>query len=201
MKLRAAFTAALVAIATLSSCGGGGSSDTRQQRTDVLVIGNSIALHAPADSLGWSGNWGMAASSAATDYPHKTASGLGLPVTVTNAAQNEFDATAPLPAVTVGPGTVVVVQLGDIGVPPRMTALLASVNRGAVLACLSTYWRDVDKDALLRAACTAAGGRWVDIGNIFTGRIGVFSNEAVDRHPGDAEMAEIARRIVAAVGS
>lgn len=204
MGLARIAVALAAAAAVLSACGGGGADNQtaqRQQRTEVLVIGNSLARHAPAESLGWSGDWGMAASAGGNDYAHKTAASMGLPVTVINAAVNEFDPAAPLPTVQVGPGTVVVLQVGDIGIPPKLADWLPQLNKGAALVCTSTYWRDPDKDRQLQAACVGAGGRWAFIGDIFTGRNGVFANEAVDKHPGDAQMAEIARRIVAAVGS
>ncbi|MBC8151454.1 MAG: SGNH/GDSL hydrolase family protein [Bacteroidetes bacterium] len=34
----------------------------------VLLVGNSITAHVPDTAVGWLGNWGMAASSPATDY-------------------------------------------------------------------------------------------------------------------------------------
>ena len=36
----------------------------------VLFVGNSITRHEPNPSLGWYGDWGMAASSKEKDYVH-----------------------------------------------------------------------------------------------------------------------------------
>lgn len=38
----------------------------------ILFAGNSITKHAPNEEIGWSGNWGMAASSLENDYVHQT---------------------------------------------------------------------------------------------------------------------------------
>ncbi len=36
----------------------------------VLILGNSITIKEPSAELGWSGNWGMAASSKEKGYVH-----------------------------------------------------------------------------------------------------------------------------------
>lgn len=42
----------------------------------VLFVGNSITRHAPKPTIGWHGDWGMAASDRALDYVHRIISYL-----------------------------------------------------------------------------------------------------------------------------
>ena len=195
----------LILATLLAACGGGGdASDPTQHkasvpRTSLLVLGNSITRHGPLASIGWSGDWGMAASDQAHDYAHLVATALDLPIEARNVSTLEVHSDAPLPEVTVTPGTVVIVELGDNGLPVHYTDLLALVKGGAALVCTSTYWMTAERDNVMKPACQSAGGVWVDLGGIFTGPQGTWANPAVAGHPGDKEMAEIARRILKAL--
>lgn len=42
----------------------------------VLFVGNSITRYAPKEDIGWSGDWGMAASCREKDYVHQVAGNL-----------------------------------------------------------------------------------------------------------------------------
>ncbi len=42
--------------------------ETQQKNISIMVIGNSITAHAPSENLGWTGDWGMAASCEENDY-------------------------------------------------------------------------------------------------------------------------------------
>lgn len=44
--------------------------DADQNGLRVLFVGNSVTLHAPCASIGWYGEWGMAASAKERDYVH-----------------------------------------------------------------------------------------------------------------------------------
>lgn len=45
-------------------------TEAQSEKINVLCIGNSILMHGSAESIGWSGNWGMAASAEDKDYYH-----------------------------------------------------------------------------------------------------------------------------------
>ena len=42
----------------------------------VIIYGNSIALHGPKADIGWTNNWGMAASAPEKDFAHLVVAGL-----------------------------------------------------------------------------------------------------------------------------
>ncbi len=82
---------AAVAVAALALCGAAADDDFQanpvpaigQNAKDskafdpakkgprVLFVGNSITLHGPRPSIGWTNNWGMAASARDLDYVHR----------------------------------------------------------------------------------------------------------------------------------
>ena len=106
---------------------------------------------------------------------------------------------------------LVVVQLGDNVKPqgvsdfePAYVRLLADAKpEQGMLICLSTWYRKQTVDVITERACKYAGGTYLQIGDIHNkpGNDATnqgFSDAGVRSHPGDAGMAEIARRIVAA---
>lgn len=48
----------------------------REGNVKILFVGNSITIHPPSDALGWSGNWGMAATCEENDYVHRLMSAI-----------------------------------------------------------------------------------------------------------------------------
>ena len=43
----------------------------------ILILGNSITRHSPSPGIGWTGDWGMAASAKEKDFSHLLAGLLG----------------------------------------------------------------------------------------------------------------------------
>jgi hypothetical protein len=215
-----------VSLFSIAGCGVGElqteiSSPPSALRTDtpptkVVAIGNSITLHLPAASIGWSGSWGMAASAQTKDYAHVTAAAMKLPVTPTNVSGVESGTNGPdlqtIAATGIDRKTIVIVELGD-NVPDSdsgvsyfaasYAALLKGIPSRLQLVCVSTFWERPSVDAVIKYACESHGGLYTYIGNIYTDpsnpdrKVQEYSNSGVNRHPHDWGMAQIATRITA----
>jgi len=124
---------------------------------------------------------------------------------------------APVEAALARRPDIVIVELGDnLGLDIRHP--IASVRRAAAFAenyrailsraaasgarvrCVSTWWRSAVKDFLIRSSARRYGAEYVFIGDIFPRQMaGIDRNSlarpAVDAHPGDEGMREIATRL------
>ncbi len=206
----------------LVACGGGGSDGSEpadQPATKITFIGNSLT-YIP--------EWGRGLSSSdiSKDYVHLSASAIGLPFTAMNFASlernpadpvNHIDMTTPVGvqitalAAGIDSGTLVVVQLGDNAPTVAEFALnypqlISYVKNGKRLACVSTFWENADKDAIIKTGCEMAGGTYVYVGDIRHDPANrdlidgpQYDNGGVQGHPHDWSMARIAERVVAAL--
>lgn len=216
------------ALALLAACGGGDPEPVTPEAAPeqpaprafarIVAIGNSITTHAPIPGLGWDGNHGMAAPTQAEDFVHLTAAALGVPVADArnvNWVENQPEAAMPLiPAIAdlIPADALVIVKLGENVAPGDLepfrqayAALLDQAAKGAALVCVSTYWYDSAKDAVMRPECEARGGRWAYVGDLFDSpdnadRLTVeYQSAAVDNHPRAWGMRAMAERVVAAI--
>ncbi len=207
----------------------GAAEPGRDKPRRILFLGNSITLHGPAPDIGWTGNWGMAASAPEKDYVHRLADALarrwGVPpqVQVANIADFErrydaCDLDALLkPHLDFAPDLVVVAigenvpELGSDEAKGRFkaacTRLLTMLKRGdrPAIVVRSCFWPNRAKDDILRASCEAAGGVFVDIGGLggdesnYARSERAFAHAGVAAHPGDKGMQAIADALLAAV--
>lgn len=195
----------------------------------LLFVGNSITLHGPAPKIGWTGNWGMAASALEKDYVHLVVDAVGKQsgkqpeFQVVNVAEFErkpedYDLGSKLKDPLAFQADTVIVAIGE-NVPGLKTEdarakfkanverLLALLKRGgkSTVFVRSCFWADAAKDSVLKAACEAAGGIFIDIGTLSKDPANFASSErkiehaGVARHPGDQGMKAIADAISAAI--
>ncbi|HXE47235.1 MAG TPA: carbohydrate binding domain-containing protein [Ramlibacter sp.] len=186
--------------------------------TKGVFIGNSISLIIANPSIGWDHSSGMAASSAATDYAHLVSASLHLQSqTITNFSALEINPAANkggIPEQTSGidGATAVTIELGDNARLDHLpefadayNALLDAASHGRSLVCVSTWWEERLKDAIIKPACEAHGGTYVYIGDLIGDPANrdlldgpQYANAALQAHPHDWSMARIAARVAAA---
>ena len=187
---------------------------------ELLAIGNSITRHGPSSTLGWTGDWGMAASNQGADYVSQlanllsTASNSGAwRVMRVNASDIETKAAGysiqALAALHPQDYEVVVIELGDNAprgtgdsfAPVYSSVVKASKPPKGVLACVGTWWTSPAIDKIIEENCRNAGGVYVDISGLSSTPQNVarnereISNPGVGMHPSDRGMIEIAHRI------
>ena len=194
----------------------------RQPVDRVLFLGNSITLHGPLASIGWTGNWGMAASAPEKDYVHlltariAQAAGGRPQVKVRNIADFErtlgdYPIAKNLREELEFQADLVIVAIGENAPAPQtgaertrfleaVSGLLTELQRHGrpTILVRSQFWPDDVKDPLLKQAADAAEVRFVDIRAIgrdpsHTARAErQIEHAGVAGHPGDKGMAAIA---------
>lgn len=195
----------------------------------LVVLGNSITKHGPNEKIGWSGNWGMAASAEEKDFSHLLARGIGArsgtapELLVRNIAAFEreftkFNAAQELAEVTAFKADLIVLAIGE-NVPKLATeelktqfqASLAKLftvlksGHNPTIIVRSSFWADPVKDQILKSTAEKAGAIFVDISTLGKDEANYarserdFKHEGVARHPGDKGMAAIADAILAKV--
>lgn len=206
------------------------SAQTTGTGLRVLCLGNSITHHDYDASVGWYGNWGMAASKAENDYCHQLQTMLsshhaGTVVTPLNMAYWERNLGCNIDSLigSYAKGKdIIVIRLGD-NVSDKTAfkdALLHLVKyckekapRVVITGC---YWEDADKDAAIKAVAHAEGIAYIPLSYIdkedgarattsdtfysTSGNAYKVTNDAVLAHPGDNGMLRIAQAIYAVIG-
>ena len=203
------------------------AEDAKPQR--ILFVGNSITLHNPSPKIGWTGKWGMAASAEAKDYVHLVVEALEKKqghkpeFRVVNVAEFErgsatYDIAAKLKDEAAFGADTVVLAIGE-NVPALKTEEAKTQFKDATLKLLkflkgdrpctlyvrSCFWAEPVRDGILKEACTAVGGVFIDISTLgkdkanFANSERKIEHEGVGRHPGDRGMQAIADAITAAL--
>ena len=190
----------------------------------VLIYGNSIALHAPLPSIGWTNNWGMAASAPEKDFAHLVVAGLESRLggkadfRIRNLATLERNFTtnistvAEIKADAAWSPDYVVVAIGE-NVPKidksnadayrRFLADIARpfAKRRAKVVLRSPFWPNATKAECTAAAAADVGAVYVDAGPLGqkdeNKASGLFWHGGVANHPGDVGMKRLADLILA----
>ncbi len=221
-----AMTVILASVAVQAEVASAQDSATRRfdvsRVKKVLFLGNSITLHGPAPSIGWSGNWGMAATAEEKDYVHvllehiSQKAGTAPKVKIKNVADFErrltdYDLKSELKEELEFEADLVIVALGENATAPKtpdegirfrkaFSELFAELKRHGrpTLFVRSQFWSDAEKDRLMKEACEEAKGTFVDVGKLgreesnYARAERKIEHAGVAGHPGDKGMRELA---------
>lgn len=179
----------------------------------ILAVGDSITRHGPSEKLGWSGDWGMAASAREKDWAHllqaKVAAHQGgtAPTLLLDAAGGGRirDKLARREAVAAQKADLIVVQLGENENNPELIAsfeqdyeslvgVLRGANPQARIICLGVWGNDPTKDAMIRRVCAKHGAWFASIAAACADPANWakadkrWTHAGVNWHPGDRGM-------------
>jgi hypothetical protein len=191
----------------------------------ILFLGNSITLHGPKPDIGWTGNWGMAASTREKDFVHRLLARInekagGEPeVKIRNLADFErrlldFDLDEGLRDELEFRADLVIVALGENATSPtteaerenfsrafdRLLQKLAAQGQPTILV-RNSFWPDEQKDTLMQQATQRAKAVFVDLEKLGADPAHAAKSErsiehaGVAAHPGDKGMEAIANTI------
>ncbi len=187
----------------------------------IMIVGNSITRHAPNPSIGWNGDYGMAASSKDNDYVHILMKKVRAthPNAVfcivqaagwerTYASANVFNEYSAAPDFV---PDAVIYRLGENVKDDYFAAndmesaihsflrYLTQRNRNAEYIFTTNFWADEEVDNVTRTVARAYGKTAIELGAYGADdqykAIGSFENSGVANHPGDKGMLAIADAI------
>lgn len=181
----------------------------------VLIVGNSITGHGPAPEIGWTGNWGMAASQADSDYVHLLTKDLksrnptteikvmyGVPFEQTFATYdfdqaNESASFRPdLILMRIGENANVTSEVVFKEKYDKLIKKLLSKNATAKVICTTSFWPDrYEAINVIKTVAKENDYVLVDIGGFFYDKSytahGLFKDAGVAKHPSDKGMRAI----------
>ena len=187
----------------------------------MIIFGNSLAWHSPAPQIGWTGDWGMAASAEDKDFAHVLAAKLkerygDIDCRVSQGAEWErayhdgvtlkekyadaHDFAADIAVIRIGeniPGE----DMERFSLTPYFIDMVRwlSPKPGAITVVTDMFWADGKKDIAARSAADYLGAVFVSINDLGSKdenkAIGLFEHQGVAGHPSDLGMKRIAERI------
>ena len=194
-----------------------------EKKLNILILGNSITHHVPDESIGWKGNWGMAATSEDKDFEslfteklQKQFTGYNVKVTAKNIAVWEDDFKYNLdqfPDLLNQKYDILIIRLGENvntsspDFPNYEKELNLLINRfkteNTKVIITGTVWSSPEKDHIQEKVAKDNNFFYIplidfqsDPENYATGK---FTNEQVAAHPSDYGMKNIAELLFKAV--
>lgn len=187
----------------------------------VLILGNSITWHGAKASVGWTGNWGMAASSAEKDYVHLLESRIksdhpGTHFKTGNIAatfERQFwkykvsdfkdfsDFNADLIILVIGENISDELAVKN-GLDHHLEQLVRklSAEKNPQVCLVGSFWPNQHIDQIMKTTADRNSWLYVDLQGLYQERnkntaIEQYRDKGVGMHPSDLGMEGIANRI------
>ncbi len=188
----------------------------KDRHMKLLILGNSITRHSPSPEIGWTGDWGMAASAKEKDFAHILAGmlekrGRHVKLRARNVADFERDPSLDLSAyfaedIAFCPNAVVLRICENT--PEGSAEAFAEAYEKLILllkrdpACrvfaVGPFWENERMETLIREAAERTGAVWLSLSHLQNSAyraIGLFQHEGIAAHPSDTGMEAIAKTI------
>ena len=211
-------------VAALAATFALGAAADAQAPLKVLYLGHSMTRHGPSQKIGWTNDWGMAASAREKDYAHLVARGIEAKtgrkteIRLRNIASFErnlagFDMAGQFAEDRAWGADYTVIFIGENCSMPKtdeekalfrtkmrdLYRMFKPKNGGDMVVC-SVFSPSMVKAQLQREAAKEADVKYVKFWDLGVSKeckaIGKFWHPGVAGHPGDKGMALIAERIL-----
>ncbi len=198
----------------------------KNAKIKVLFVGNSITRHAPKADIGWSGDWGMAASCREKDYVHLVVKALEEKYTavdycIAQAAQWEVNYYNGIEVLNEYytkardfDADIVIIRIGEninrdknkeLSCKPYFAEMIKffAKNPSAKVIVTDNFWKIEALDTAFKEVADENGYTLCHIGDLEddkrTMALGRYEHEGICLHPGDYGMRCIADRIIAKI--
>lgn len=187
----------------------------------VLILGNSITYHGAKPSIGWSGNWGMAASKAEKDYVHILQSRIkqarpGSLFKYGNIAatfERQFWKYNPqdFKSYQTFGANLIILVIGDninkalavrLGLGSQLEQFVKELSSRENLEVflVGSFWPNREVNHIMKATAEKNNWLYVDLGGLYDEKdkntaVNQFQDKEIGMHPSDQGMEGIAQRI------
>lgn len=191
---------------------------SKRQSLNILILGNSVLRHPPSASLGWYGDWGMAATAPEKDFLHlysnilKTNSKF-VDVQITSQNISTWETSMQLnqnilEELNGHHFDLIIIRLGEnvgfnINYSSELQALINKFRNGNTKVIITgTIWKNNFVENTHKSIAAKENYNFVSFdkfrSNSSNFSFGRFQNTAVAAHPSDQGMNEIANLLVEA---
>ncbi len=182
----------------------------------LLILGNSITHHSPAPEIGWTGDWGMAATAREKDFVHQLAAmleegGTSVELRERNVADFERDPSLGLASYFASElafrPDVLVLRICE-NTPEELLDDFAAAYGNLIrlfrrdpdcrVFAVGPFWQNDRSETLLCEAAAETGAYWISLAPLHSEAwqaVGRFAHKGVAGHPSDRGMRAIAEAV------